>query len=78
MVPDKTHRAYRELVLGEKQIELKCLALKILLGRMQLSAMADRSPQNIQKHIDSLHSFFARNEQLAKRDIEAVFPPESQ
>lgn len=66
------------MVLGEKQVELKCLALKILLGRMQLSAMADRSSENIQKHIESLHSFFTRNEQLAKRDIESVFPPESQ
>ena len=77
MVPDKSHRAYRELVLGEKQVELKCLALKILLGRIHLSTMTDRSPQNIQKHIDSLHSFFTRNEQLAKRDIETIFPSES-
>jgi hypothetical protein len=72
-IPAKTHRAYRELVLGEKQVELRCLALKILLGRMQLSTLTDKSPDNVQRQIDSLHSFFCKNEVMARRDIEAIF-----
>jgi hypothetical protein len=72
-IPEKTHRAYRELVLGEKQVDLKCLALKILLGRIQLSTLADKSPNNVEKHVDALHSFFCMNEVMARRDIAAIF-----
>jgi hypothetical protein len=73
MVPDITHRAYRDLVLGEKQPELKCLALKILLGRMQSSTRQNRSIENIERQVSSLHAFFCQNELLAKRDIETIF-----
>lgn len=73
MIPPTTHRAYRELVLGERQIDLRCLALKIYLGRIQLSAVADSSPANVDKHVAALHLFFCRNEQIARRDIDAIF-----
>jgi hypothetical protein len=77
MIPPTTHRAYRDLVLGERQVELKCLALKIYLGRLQMSALADPSDENVDKHVEALQKFFSRNEQIAKRDMETIFGPEA-
>lgn len=73
MVPQKTNPAIKALVLGEIQPPLQCLALKILVKRLQLAVQSDKSPANIQKQVDTLYDFFVKNEAIARQDITNLF-----
>jgi hypothetical protein len=72
-IPDSDHPAYKALVTGSFSGELECFALKMMLGRMQVSVRFDPSPENVGKHIAALHEFFLANRIVARRDITKVF-----
>lgn len=72
MVPPKSHPVLRALVTGEAKPDLQCLALKILLGRLQMTTRFDPSEANVTAQISALHEFFEKNESLAQRDLRAI------
>lgn len=73
MVPDRNHPAYKQLVLGQNVPTLECLALKIMLGRIQLAVKSDSSAENVAKQMSAIYEFLVKNEQIAGRDIARIF-----
>ena len=72
MIPEKSNPIYRSLIVGEKDPNFECFALKIMLGRIRVSAKYDPSEENIQRHIDSLHAFFVANASLTRNDVKSI------
>lgn len=72
MVPNPRSPILRDLVTAKVKPEFKCLALKILLGRLQLSTRFDSSEANISAQISALHEFLIKNEGMAKADLEML------
>ncbi|MCU0316928.1 MAG: hypothetical protein MUC92_10075 [Fimbriimonadaceae bacterium] len=69
MIPPKSAPCFPDIVTGKKKPEFKSLALKILVGRVQMSAGTDPSEANVQNQIAILHEFFVKNESTTQADI---------
>lgn len=73
-VPSIENRLWSDVVSGKLACELNFLALKILLGRLNLIVRQDPAPSNVQKCAKELREFFLKNAGMpsAQRDLETL------
>lgn len=73
-VPSIDDGLWEDVASGKFSCELNFLALKILLGRLNLMIKQDPSPANVQKCAKELREFFVKNAAMpsARRDLETL------
>jgi len=72
-LPAKNNPRWKQLIGNELKITFDSLALKILLGRLNLKYKSN--PSSIDSCIDELSEFFQKNSSQAKviSDIQKIF-----
>ena len=73
MVPAKTDSRWQALITGPLKKELHSFALKMLLTRLRSTYGRDSTPQVLSSCTAELHTFFVRNEEIARDDLQALF-----
>ena len=72
MVPDKNDARWQTLIAAPLRCELHSFALKMLLTRLRSTYGRESTPQALQTCAAELHSFFVRNEEIAREDLKAL------
>ena len=74
-LPNKQHPIWQELIRRENHHHFEFLAATLLLGKLNLKCRLDKSPQEMERSIHELSSFFERNSHLPKvqSDLRRVF-----
>ena len=72
MIPPKTDKIWRILILGEKIYDLKSLPTKMLLMRIRLLAR-DQTSEKMTEAISIAHDFFSKNHLVLQDDINTIF-----
>ncbi len=75
LIPSEDHKAWREIITGSVKYDFECLAVKITLGRLNLTMMTDPSPAKLQSCASQLREVFVRNQQLPsiQNDLKQIF-----
>jgi hypothetical protein len=73
MVPDMSHRAWRELLTGEKQVVTSKLGFNLLLTTKRIYWQKDQSEINFALLIESLHEYLAKYEGLYQEELQQIF-----
>lgn len=71
MVPSKENPKWRDVLERELTTPLNSFALKMLVTRLR--SEVKRDPATLPNSIDELHSFFVRNEEIAREDLKRLF-----
>ncbi len=73
LLPPANHPIWSDIVTGKTKYEFECLAVKILLGRLQVQV--NNGMQSIENSASELHNFFVKNQKLpsAQRDLTKIF-----
>ncbi len=72
MIAPKTHGKWREVVLHPENYAFKGLATRMLLTRVRLMDPAS-SAAKTELAINTIYDFFAKNEAIAKEDLQQIF-----
>ncbi|HEY3446231.1 MAG TPA: hypothetical protein VGK67_07690 [Myxococcales bacterium] len=72
MVPDRNDPRWQALISAPLKAELHSFALKMLLTRLRNAYGRDATPPTLQACATELHSFFVRNEEIAREDLSAL------
>jgi hypothetical protein len=74
-LPNEQNPIWQELVKRENHHNFDFLAATLLLGKLNLKCRLDKSPQEMERSIHELRSFFERNSHLPKvqNDLRRVF-----
>lgn len=74
-IPSTMHPAWKEIVLGKRQVQFDFLAAKMMVGRISILLSTDNSETIIQKCIQDLHDIFTKNINLPKvqNDLKKIF-----
>jgi hypothetical protein len=73
MIPPVTDKIWEQLVLQKESYQFHLLSVKIMMSRVYRSTEQDPSKENIQKCIDGVYDFFAKNEKISQKDLEEIF-----
>lgn len=72
MVPDKNDSRWQALITAPLKSELHSFALKMMLTRLRNTYGRDSKPETLQSCVAELHSFFVRNEEIARDDLKSL------
>jgi len=72
VVPNRNDSRWQALITGPLKSDLHSFALKMLLTRLRNTYGRDSTPQTLQSCTTELHSFFVRNEEIAREDLKAL------
>lgn len=72
-VPPLTDSRWRDVATGKLAKPWQLLAVKIMMTRITGLTKADPSPATVSKCVEEIHSFFAKNVQIAQADLTAIF-----
>lgn len=72
-VPPITDPRWRDVATGKIVRPWKLLAVKIMMTRIIGLTRADPSPAVISGCVQEIHSFFAKNAQIAQDDLTSIF-----
>jgi hypothetical protein len=70
-LPPPSDPLWSDIVTGRRRVAFEFLAARMLVTRLQMTAMRDKSPQNVSLLAGQLHELFAENRTLpaAKKDL---------
>lgn len=74
-LPSEQHPIWQELINRKNHYHFEFLAATLLLGKLNLKCRLDKNPQEMERSIHELRSFFERNSHLPKvqSDLRRVF-----
>jgi hypothetical protein len=77
-IPTEQNPIWEELISGESQHQFEFLGTKIILGRLRMRYRKCQSPQEVNKYVHELRTFFEKNLHLPKvqTDLKKVFGKE--
>lgn len=73
MIPDKTSEVWRLLVTGQKEYRFQLIPASMMLARVIRSVQLNNSPENIEKCISELYTFFIHYQAILNKDIQSLF-----
>jgi hypothetical protein len=65
-IPNESHPAWMQIISEQTFPEFKCLATKVLIGRLKLRYKKNPTPDIKQDCIDELRVFFQRHQKFPK------------
>ena len=72
MIPPKTDKIWKLLILGEQIYDLKSLPTKMLVMRIRLLAR-DQTSEMMNEAISIAYDFFSKNQLVLQEDIKTIF-----
>ena len=74
-IPNATNPKWKKLLAGEIKVDLKFLALKLLLGRLNMKYKKDPSDATTRESVKELVAFFEKNKNIpvATDDLTKIF-----
>lgn len=73
MVPPISHGAWRELIVGRKEVTSTKFGFNLLLTNNRIYYRKDSSPANEDQLIQQTHDFLARYESLYQAELKQIF-----
>lgn len=72
MIPDKSHKKWKEIVLGKVVLPTDNLGLQMFLKRTTTRFTPASPPVEIDKAVAELHSFFAKYERILQKELALI------
>jgi hypothetical protein len=73
MVPARSHRAWRDLIVGTKPIASSKFGFNLLLTNNRIYYMKDKSEANVEQLIQQTHDFLSKYESLYQVELSQIF-----
>ena len=73
MVPPISHRAWRELIVGQKEVTTTKFGFNLLLTNNRVYYLKDRSEAKVAQLIQQTYDFLAKNERLYQAELKQIF-----
>lgn len=73
MVPPKTDPAWRALLSNIEKVPVTGLSTKMLMTRLRLLLLWDKTEEKQQEAIKIAFDFFSKNEAAVRNDIKLIF-----
>lgn len=72
MLPEMNHPVWKQIVTGERAVQTGKATVNLLIQSSKMSCGRDSSPENLEKNIANIHSFFSRYESGFTREIAQI------
>lgn len=73
LIPERSDNKWKQLVLGKKQHQFQAIPAAMLMSKLIRKCRQDSSPENIEKSVAEIHSFFIKYEAILGNDIKELF-----
>jgi hypothetical protein len=72
-VPEIDHPRWRQVVTGEKTVEVENLGLRLLLSTIALRRKRDGSEATVKRNAEELRAFFLKHALAVENDLQRLF-----